>query len=532
VSDSSSAAGTPLAPATAPVAEPVPWVPSANRWMIAVSVMTATFMVVLDSSVAAVALPHIAGNLSASTDEATWVLTSYLVSNAIMLPATSWITGRIGRKRLLILSIILFTIASLLCGIAINMPMLILARVLQGIGGGGMQPLAQAILLESFPPREHGTAMAVYGVGIVVAPVIGPTLGGWITDSYSWRWIFYINLPVGILALFLAGMFIEDPPYILRKIQGAIDYAGFALMALWLGSLQLVLDKGQESDWFGATWIRWTAFLSVAAFCTFLFRELRSRDPIVQLHVLRNRNFMTGTLITAIYGFVLYGITALLPLFLQTLLGYPALDSGLAVSPRGIGSMLSMLVAGWLAAHLDGRVMLAAGLAIFGVSTLMLARLNLDIAMTSVIWPNVLNGFAGGFVFVPLTTMAMGRLRREEIGNASGIYNLMRNIGGSVGIASVTTLLVRRSQIHQNYLGAHLTADAHAVSGAVAGLAAHLSGSGFDAWTAHRAALGALYRMVEQQSSLLAYADNFAVLGYLALFSAPLVLLFQRVGKH
>lgn len=497
--------------------------------MIAVSVMTATFMVVLDSSVAAVALPHIAGNLSASTDEATWVLTSYLVSNAIMLPATSWITGRIGRKRLLMLSIVLFTAASLLCGLAITMPMLIVARVLQGIGGGGMLPLAQAILLESFPPREHGTAMAVYGVGIVVAPVIGPTLGGWITDSYSWRWIFYINLPVGILALFLAGLYIEDPPYIRRKLQGAIDYLGFALLALWLGSLQMVLDKGQESDWFGAVWIRWAAFLSIAAFVSFLFRELRSRDPIVQLHVLRNRNFLTGTLITAVYGFILYGVTALLPLFLQTLIGYPALASGLAVSPRGIGSMLSMLVAGSLATRIDGRVMLATGLAIFGVSTLMLSRLNLSIAMTSVIWPNIINGFAGGFVFVPLTTMAMGRLRREEIGNASGIYNLMRNIGGSVGIATVTTLLARRSQVHQNFLAGHISADAQAAASTVSGLATHLAGSGFDAWDAHRAALVALYRMVEQQASLLAYADDFAVLGYLTLFSMPLVLLFQRV---
>ncbi|MFP5229097.1 MAG: DHA2 family efflux MFS transporter permease subunit [Acidobacteriota bacterium] len=528
-----SATATPLASGLPGVAEaaPAPWIPSANRWMIAVSVMTATFMVVLDSSVAAVALPHIAGNLSASTDEATWVLTSYLVSNAIMLPATGWITGRIGRKRLLILSIILFTAASLLCGLAIDMPMLILARVLQGIGGGGMQPLAQAILLESFPPREHGTAMAVYGVGIVVAPVIGPTLGGWITDSYSWRWIFYINLPVGVLALFLAGLYIEDPPYILRKIQGAIDYLGFVLMALWLGSLQLVLDKGQESDWFGATWIRWTAFVSVAAFVCFLSRELRSHDPIVQLHVLRNRNFAMGTLITALFGFVLYGITALLPLFLQTLLGYPALDSGLAVSPRGIGSMLAMLVAGGLAARLDGRVMLAGGLCIFGLSTLMLSHVNLTIGIAAVAVPCIINGFGGGLTFVPLTTMAMGRLRREEIGNASGIYNLMRNIGGSIGIAAVTTLLVRRSQVHQNYLVGHVTADAPAAGGAVAGMANHLASSGFDAWSAHRAALGALYRVVEQQASLLSYADNFAVLGYLALLSAPLVLLFQRVGR-
>jgi DHA2 family multidrug resistance protein len=500
--------------------------------MIAASVMTATFMVVLDSSVANVALPHIAGNLSASTDEATWVLTSYLVSNAIMIPATSWIAGRLGRKRLLIASIVLFTVASLFCGLAVNMPMLILARILQGVGGGGMQPIAQAILLESFPPREHGTAMAVYGTGIVVAPVIGPTLGGWITDTYSWRWIFYINLPVGVLALFLVGMFIEDPPYLRRTLHAAIDYAGFAFMALWLGSLQLMLDKGQESDWFGAVWIRCAFFISVAAFLAFVVRELRCRDPIVQLHVLRNRNFFVGTLITAIFGFGLYGVTAMLPLFLQTLLGYPALDSGLAVSPRGLGSMLAMVVAGSIAARFDGRVMLASGLAIFGVSTLMLSHLNLGISMSSVAVPNIINGFGGGLVFVPLTTMAMGRLRREEIGNASGIYNLMRNVGGSIGIATATTLLVRRSQVHQNYLVGHLTAGAHTASGVVAGLEAKLSQSGFDAWTAHHMAVGAMYRMVEQQASLLAYSDSFSLLGWLALLAIPLAMLFQRVPKR
>ena len=246
--------------------------------MIAASVMMATFMVVLDSSVANVALPHIAGNLSASTDESTWVLTSYLVSNAIMLPAAGWIARRIGRKRLLLLSIVVFTVASLLCGMALNMPMLILARVLQGVGGGGMQPLAQSILLESFPPRQHGTAMAAYGIGVIVAPVIGPTLGGWITDSYSWRWIFYINLPVGLLALFMVNLYVEDPPYLRKAFKGAIDYLGFGLLALWLGSLQLVLDKGQEADWFAAPWVCWTAAISTAALIAFIRSQLCSRN--------------------------------------------------------------------------------------------------------------------------------------------------------------------------------------------------------------------------------------------------------------
>jgi DHA2 family multidrug resistance protein len=460
--------------------------------------MTATFMVVLDSSVANVALPHIAGNLSVSNDEATWVLTSYLVSNAIMLPATGWITRRFGRKRLLMASVLLFTAASVLCGMAFSMPMLIVARILQGVGGGGMQPLAQSILLESFPPEQHGRAMAVYGTGIVVAPVIGPTLGGWITDSYSWRWIFYINVPVGVLAFFLASIFIEDPPYLRAKVISKVDGLGFGLMALWLGTLQLFLDKGQDADWFSAIWIRWTFAISIVALVGFVSRELIVEEPIVQLHVLLNRNFAVGTLITGLYGVILYSATALLPLFLQTLLGYPALDSGLAVSPRGVGSLLSMLVAGILADKIEGRLLLTFGFLVLGVSVLMLAHVNLGIAMTSVVVPNLLNGFASGFIFVPLTTMAMGRLRKEEIGNAAGIYNLMRNIGGSVGIASATALLVRKSQAHQNYLAANLTASDPLVQSMLHGLQGKLTLAGSDPVTAQHMALGAMYQNLMQ----------------------------------
>ena len=512
--------------------EPTEWKPAANPWIIAGSVMLATFMVVLDSSVANVALPHIAGNLSASTDESTWVLTSYLVSNGIMLPASGWIARRIGRKRLLLFSILLFTAASLLCGMSINMPMLIVARVLQGIGGGGMQPLAQSILLESFPPRQHGTAMAVFGVGVVVAPVIGPTLVGWITDSYSWRWIFYINLPIGILALFMVNLFVEDPPYLRNAFRGAIDYLGFGLMALWLGSLQLMLDKGQEMDWFATGWIRWTAAVSLIALVGFIYRELVVRDPIVQLHVLLNRNFSMGTLITGVYGFVLYGATAMLPLFLQTMMGYSALQSGLTVSPRGLGAMASMMAVGVLVRYIDGRVLMAFGFALLGYSTWMLGNISLEIGMASVIVPNVLNGCAMGFVFVPLTTMSLSRLRKEEIGNATGIYNLMRNIGGSVGIATVMTLLVRGAQAHQSYLTANLTAGSPITMRMLQGLGARFFHEGASANTAYQEAMGALYRSVMQQSAVLAYADNFRLLAILSLACVPLVLLFQRVRKH
>jgi DHA2 family multidrug resistance protein len=500
--------------------------------MIAASVMVATFMTVLSTSIANVALPHIAGDLSASTDESTWVLTSYLVANAIMIPAAGWIARRIGRKRLLMLSIALFTGASLLCGVAINLPMLIVARILQGMGGGGMQPLAQSILLESFPRRLQGTAMAVYGTGIVVAPVIGPTLGGWVTDSYSWRWIFYINLPVGVAALIMANLFIEDPPYLRQALRGAIDYLGFGMMAIWLGTMQVVLDKGQDADWFGASWIRWFTAVSAIALVVFIVRELTNRDPIVQLRILADRNFRVGTLINVIYGFVLFGTTALLPLFLQTLMGYSAMDSGLAVSPRGFGTISAMILVGVLVNYIDGRLLMVCGFGLLAYSIFLLSHINLGISMTAVVLPNILNGFATGLIFVPLTTMTMGHLRKQEIGNASGIYNLMRNLGGGIGIASVTALLQRGAQTHQNYLAANVTAANPTAIALLHGLQAKFLIGGASAYNAHQLALGALYRSIRQQASLLAYADNFRLMGYLALVCASLAMLFQRVRKH
>ena len=395
-----------------------------------------------------------------------------------------------------------------------------------------MQPLAQSILLESFPPEKHGMAMAAYGIGIVVAPVIGPTLGGWITDSYSWRWIFYVNLPVGLLALFMVQMFVEDPPYIREAFRGAIDYLGFGLMAIWLGTLQLLLDKGQEADWFEATWIRLIAAVSLLALIAFIFREFSHRDPIVQLRILGDRNFSVGTAITCLYGFVLYGSTTMLPLFLQTLLGYPALDSGLAVSPRGIGAVISTIVVGRLVNRIDSRLLLACGFGILGYSTLLLSHVNLDISMASIALPSLLNGFGSGFIFVPLTMMTLGRLRKQEIGNAAGIYNLMRNIGGSVGIATVTTFLVRGSQVHQSHLVANVTARNPVMAGMLHGLQTKLYIGGFDAITAHHKALAMIFAIIQHQASLLAYVDNFRFLGLLSLLCVPLAMFFSSVQKR
>lgn len=504
------------------------WRPSFNPWLIAASVMFATFMEVLDTSVANVALPHIAGTLSATTDESTWVLTSYLVSNAIVLPATNWIGHRFGRKRFLIVCVVIFTASSALCGAATSLGMLLFARVMQGAGGGALQPIAQAVLLESFPPEKRGSAMALYGMGIVVAPIIGPTLGGWITDNYSWRWIFYINVPIGILAALMSNTFVEDPPYIGSQRPGRIDYIGFGLMALGIAALQIVLDKGQELDWFSSTFITWTAGLAIVTLVAFVVWELRTPEPIVNLRVLTNRNFAIGTALIALVGIVLYGTIALLPLLLQTLLGYPALQSGLTVSPRGIGAVVSMLIVGRLVGRVDGRYLIMFGFGVLAIATYWLSDINLQISMSSITWPQIVSGLAMGFVFVPLTILATGTLSNEQIGNATGIFNLMRNIGGSFGIAGVTTLLARNAQVHQAMLLSHLTpydpAFQQRLNELSSGLAAHS-----DPVTATHAAYGMIYQTVLAQANLLSYLDAFRLLAFLCLLACAAPLFFAKV---
>jgi DHA2 family multidrug resistance protein len=511
-------------------AHPQDWHPRHSPWLVAIGVMLATFMQVLDTSIANIALPHIAGSLSATTDQATWVLTSYLVSNAIILPMTGWLGNHFGRKRVFISCIGMFTLASILCGMAPNLPMLIFARILQGAGGGAMVPIAQAILLESFPPQKRGIAMATFAQAVVVAPIIGPTLGGWITDNYSWRWIFYINVPIGLLAIFLAEWLVEDPPYIKRNLKAAIDFVGFGLLALWLATLQIVLDKGQDADWLGAIWVRWFIGISVMAMIAFIVWEFRVEHPLVNLRILRSRNFATGLMLMTVIGIILYGTTAELPLFLQTLMGYPALQSGYTMSPRGVAAFFTTFLVGRLVGRVPLRVLLCFGFSMLSLSSYMLSGINLQVSMASVVLPTVLNGVAISFIFVPLTTATMSQLRQQEIGSGTGLYNLMLNLGGSVGIALVTTLVARGAQAHQALMVGHLTpADpgfVRQLHAAQAMLALHS-----DPVTAADQAYALFYNLLNQQAHLWAFVDTFRVFGLMVLCCLPLIFLFKRVKR-
>jgi len=495
--------------------------------------MLATFMEVLDTSIASVALPYIAGSLSATNDQATWVLTSYLVANAIVLPASSWFSLRFGRKRFLITCIIIFTISSFLCGAATSLAIILIARAIQGAGGGALQPLSQAILLESFPSDKRGLAMAVFALGVVVAPVLGPTLGGWLTETYSWRWAFYINIPIGILAIFMIQRQVEDPPYIKQAKPGKIDGIGLGLLAIWLGCLQIILDKGQEDDWFEATWIRYASLVLVVCFVLFLVRQFRHDHPLVNLKVFRNRNFALGCILIGIFGAGIYGLITLLPLLYQELLGYNALSAGVAVAPRGIGAIIAMPVIGVLTAKIDNRFLIAAGFALFGISSLWFGHVDLAISQWSFIWAIVISGFGSGCIFVPLSTTAMSGLKNEEIGNASGLYNLMRNIGGSIGISVVNTIVARHEQLHRNELAHSLAPTSLTLGMQMERLRQYLQASGASSADALRRASGLINVQLSQQASLLAYVDDFRYLALVCFFCIPVVFALKKaVGKR
>ncbi len=500
--------------------------PRVNPWIVAFSVMLATFMEILDTTVVNVSIPHIAGNLAATIEEGTWVVTSYLVSNAIVLPMSGWLANYIGRKRLLLGCVAGFTLTSLCCGLATSLSGLIFFRVLQGLTGGGLQPLAQAILLETFPPKKHGPAMAAFGIGILLAPILGPTLGGWITDNYSWRWIFYLNLPVGVLSLVMMNRFVADPPYIGRA-KGRIDLWGIGFLALGLGTLQVTLDTGERKDWFSSNYIRLLAALCVLGLVSLIIRELNTSTPVVDLRALRNRSFSAGVFLISMLGFVLYASLVLLPIYLQTLLGYPAYNSGLALSPRGVGSLATTPLAGYLTSKTDPRRLLVFGLVLGSLTMFALSGLNLNAGYRDILWPQVLQGIALSFLFIPLMTLSMAAIPKEKLGNATSIFNLMRNIGGSVGIAIMTTFLARRSQMHQNRLIENITAGNLKTRDGLEALGTWFHTNGADPYTASRRALAAFYGMVERHAAMLSFVEAFWVMGVTFLVMLPFILLLR-----
>jgi DHA2 family multidrug resistance protein len=505
-----------------------PWKPAANPWLIAAGVMLATFMEVLDTSVANVSLTHIAGTLSVSSDEATWVLTTYLVSNAVILPASSWLGRKFGRRRFLITCIAIFTIASVFCGLATSLGFLILARICQGAGGGALQPVAQAVMLETFPPEKRGSAMSVYAMGVVVAPILGPTLGGWLTDNYSWRWVFYINFPIGIAAILMCLRFLEDPPYLKNVPPGKVDFFGVGFLALWIGCLQIMLDKGQDANWFSSNFICWLAFLAVIGFIVFLVRELTVPNPIVNLHVLKDRNLAIGVVLNFTVGAVLYSTTAVIPLFLQLSLGYTSYQAGLIMSPRGIGAIIGSIVAGRILPRIDGRLWMAQGAAVVGLGVFLLGGMNLYISPGDIIWPIIITGFGITSIFVPMFTFAVATMKPENMGDAAGLTSLVRNLGGSVGISLVTTLVTRGTQAHQALLVGDLTPFAAPFRNQLAVLQHSLSAQSGQA--AMMQAYRLLYQTLQQQAALLAYVDKFRLLALICLALVPIIFAFRK-GK-
>jgi len=506
-------------------------VPRVNPWLIAATVISATFMEVLDTSVANVSLPHIAGSLSASVDESTWVLTSYLVSNAIVLPLTGWFATLFGRKRFFLACVIIFTISSFLCGMAPSLGALVFFRVVQGAGGGGMQPLSQAILVDSFPREKQGMAMAIYGMGVVVAPTLGPTLGGWITDNYSWRWIFLLNVPVGVVALILISLLIFDPAHVVRKTfkQGLrIDFIGLGLLGVGLGFLQVVLDKGERDDWFGSTFITWATIVSVAALITLILRELRTRDPVVDLHLFKDRNFAISTFMMYTLGVVLYGTTLLLPILLQTLMGYTAMQSGLVLLPGGVCLLAALPFVGALLDRFQPRWIVVTGLLIMATGLFQLSHLSLDAGPRSPVYDWVVSRMGTAFLFVPINVMAFYFVPRGKMNNASGLINLARNVGASTGISFVTTMLDRRSQFHQSVLSANLQAGNPYYQTAMQRMMHYLTSHGVDTGRAMVGAHSMVYETMQRQAMMLSFVDNFRLMGMICLCVLPLLFVMKN----
>ncbi len=504
------------------------WHPSSNPWFIAVAVMLATFVEVLDTSIVSVATPNIAGALAATNDEATRVLTCYLVANAIILPASGWLSLRFGRKRLLLICTALFAVASFMCGSAPTMGFLLASSALQGIGGGAMVPLSLAILMESFPPAKRGMAMAVYMLGLVVAPAIGPVIGGWLTDNYSWRWIFYINIPVCLLAALMMYSLVEDPPYVRNAKLGRIDTGGFILLGIWLTAFQFTLDDGQKKDWFGSAYITRLVCISAIAFVVLLIRELRIKDPIVDLRVFLNRNFLVGSAMLTAFSVAMYSAITGVPLFLMTLMGYTAELSGIATASRGVAAFAAAIVVGYLSNRVDPRWILSFGFLVFGIGTFQLGNITLGVSMNSFVWPCVLQGIGATSVMVTVMTMGMGTLRNDQMGNASGILNLMRNLGGSIGIALTNTFVSRGIQSHYSNFIPHVT-----IYDPVYQQQSQMLQRGLAPLTGvHQATTQAqalLQGILLQQAAGMSYIDIFRWTAVLLVFFMPFAFLLKKV---
>ncbi|MEW6442235.1 MAG: DHA2 family efflux MFS transporter permease subunit [bacterium] len=504
---------------------------SVNKWLITLTVMIPTFIEILDMTVVNVSLNHIQGSLSAGLDEVTWVLTSYLVSNAIVIPMSGWIASRIGRKRYLLISVTLFTGSSFLCGSATTLPMLVLFRVIQGIGGGGLQPLSQAILLETFPREQHGTAMAVYGMGIVFAPILGPILGGWITDNWTWRWIFYINVPIGVLSVSLILLFIHDPHYI-RSVVRKIDYWGIALLVAGLGSLQVVLDRGERLDWMSSVFIVRLSIVAAVCLVLFVWRELRTDAPVVDLRVFKDRTFALGNLIMWSGFFAFFASLVLLPVYLQKLMNYTAWWAGLVLAPGGVATLLVMPITGKLLQKVDARKLLLIGLALNAYALHLMSRFSLEADFFTVMWPRIVQGLGLGCFFVPLSTVTVAYVSREKMGNATAVFSLLRNLGGSFGVAFLTTVLSRRTQFHHFRL-AEMFAPTWppfeiSLDKLVPWMQTQLGGG---RELGLRKAMALLYAELNRQAAMLGFNDAFYLDLFFFLLPIPLVFFMRRAAR-